>query len=400
MHKHLLALWSIALLPGLLISGNSPAADWVPVKDAEILRALFSDTVMTATLKDDTQASSRYNSDGSGELSAWGAKFERQWKVEDGGACLLIDQRWRCFDIEQDSASENSYRGTVRDTGEQIVFQVSGKKIESEGAETSGAGGAVAPSADEIAKELANPNTPLANVSLKIKHTSFEGDISGADDQDQTEIKFQPSLPFPLENGDLIIFRPLIQATIDKPMFDPAESDNFSEDSGFGDFGYDLVYGTVNKETGGVTAFGVVGAIPIGEDDFTTDRWTLGPSTLLGKISKTRVYGLFARHQWDFAGSGDADISITNLQPIYVHLPGGGWSITTAPDMVYDHETEDWTIPVNLSTSKTTIINGRPWQFAVEADYFVEQPDEFGPDWSVQFTVTPVMENIFARWFK
>ena len=51
-----------------------------------------------------------------------------------------------------------------------------------------------------------------------------------------------------------------------------------------------------------------------------------------------------------------------------------------------------------MSTGKTVVLNGRPWKFDVEINYFVEQPDAFGPEWFVGLNVTPVVENVFASW--
>ena len=36
----------------------------------------------------------------------------------------------------------------------------------------------------------------------------------------------------------------------------------------------------------------------------------------------------------------------------------------------------------------------------MELNYYVEQPDAFGPDWQVEFSVTPVVKNMLANWFK
>ena len=68
--------------------------------------------------------------------------------------------------------------------------------------------------------------------------------------------------------------------------------------------------------------------------------------------------------------------------------------------MNYDHNTNDWTIPINLQFGKTIIANGRPWKLAMELNYHVEQPDLFGPDLMIGFSVTPVVKNRIASWFK
>jgi hypothetical protein len=32
-------------------------------------------------------------------------------------------------------------------------------------------------------------------------------------------------------------------------------------------------------------------------------------------------------------------------------------------------------------------------------NYYVDHPDEFGPEWMVSFSVVLVVENVFAKWF-
>ena len=53
----------------VLTISNAGAEAWEPVTGADKLSALFSGTVMTATLKADVTAIATYNSDGSGELN-------------------------------------------------------------------------------------------------------------------------------------------------------------------------------------------------------------------------------------------------------------------------------------------------------------------------------------------
>jgi len=68
--------------------------------------------------------------------------------------------------------------------------------------------------------------------------------------------------------------------------------------------------------------------------------------------------------------------------------------------MTYDHEINEWTIPLSFSFGKTVILNERPWKLGMEINYYVEQPDAFGPEWMISFSIAPVVENVFAKWFK
>ena len=52
--------------------------------------------------------------------------------------------------------------------------------------------------ADEVAKSLSNPNTPLASLNFENGFTWYKGDLPGADDQTTYRLLFQPVLPFPL----------------------------------------------------------------------------------------------------------------------------------------------------------------------------------------------------------
>ena len=68
------------------------------------------------------------------------------------------------------------------------------------------------------------------------------------------------------------------------------------------------------------------------------------------------------------------------------------------PIMTYNHETEEWTVPLHLTAGKTIIINKRPWKFSIDLNYYVERPDSIAPEWMVGFNVAPVVKNIFAKW--
>ena len=47
-------------------------------------------------------------------------------------------------------------------------------------------------SAQEAARELANPNTPLANLTLRSQFRAFDGDLPSAGDQESFTLLFQP----------------------------------------------------------------------------------------------------------------------------------------------------------------------------------------------------------------
>ena len=251
--------------------------------------------------------------------------------------------------------------------------------------------------ADEIAQELANPNTPLATLNFKLQFRQFKGDLADADNQDGTTLLFQPSLPFPLDNGDLLLFRPAIPIISDQPIFNGTD---FDGESGIGDIVFDLAYAPKN-DSGLLIAYGLVASLPTAtEDALGSDRYTLGPEYLIGKITPKYVIGAFPSHRWDIGGSGDQSISLTSVQLFGTMIPGGGWNYGTNPIITYDWESEQATIPVNFNFGRTVIWGSSPWKLSMEFNYYIEQADEFGPDWMVGFNVSPVVRNGVVEWFK
>lgn len=385
----------------LLFTNGSAAQDWQPYQGEENLQRLVSGTVLERMLRDDVKAVGRYHSDGTGVLEAWGESFPRQWEIRgDTQICVQFGQEEQCSTFEKATDQEDLFRATVVGTGEIVEFSLREGAASATGdTQVTGAGGAVEPSAAEIAKSLANPNTPLASQTLKFQYRLFDGDLPGASDESGTMLLYQPTFPFPLDNGASIFFRPAFPVMFDQPVYDVVEGD-FDSESGLGDIGFDLVYGRTT-ETGFLWALGVVSTLPTAtEDTLGADRWSLGPEILIGKSIDKVVLGALAGYQTDIAGSGDADVSLTTVNAWFTYLPGGGWNVSTAPIMSYDHENSQWTLPLNLTVGKTVIWNGRPWKLSAEVNYFVEQPDAFGPDWMFGINIAPVVENVFARMFR
>jgi len=268
------------------------------------------------------------------------------------------------------------------------------------------------PTNDEIAKELANPNTVLTSLKLQIQYFSFDGDLPRADDQDMVKLFFQPTLPFPLANGKTLWVRPGLPFVIDQPVFD-ADSRRLGSKSGLGDMTLDVQYGTT-LENGFLWSIGFSSTFPTASDDLGSEQWALGPGLQLGRVTAKSVFGVFANHQWDIAGDGksspelpylrqvdsEAEISLTAIQLFGVFVPGGGWSVGSMPIMTYNHESEDWMVPLHFTAGKTFIINGRPWKFSLDLNYYVERPDAIAPKWMVGFNIAPVVQNKLANWFK
>lgn len=248
--------------------------------------------------------------------------------------------------------------------------------------------------AEKAAKELANPNTAYASLNLKIQH--YSGYENGGSSFSTT---FQPALPFPLDNGDKVIFRPAISYINNN--FTEGYSGSKIDSSGVSDISFDLAYATsLGGDPTNLLATGVFATLPTGSSSLTGDQFAAGPELFLGKLSKERIFGALNTHQWGFANDGStSDINRTGVQLIYVEILGGGWTAGSAPQMSYDWNTDQVEIPLNFMVSKTTVLAGRPWKFAIEATYYVEKDEKVRPDFMIGFNITPVVENKLADLF-
>ncbi|MCZ8499619.1 hypothetical protein O9929_23905 [Vibrio lentus] len=44
-------------------------------------------------------------------------------------------------------------------------------------------------------------------------------------------------------------------------------------------------------------------------------------------------------------------------------------------------------------------MNGRPWKFGIEANYYIEKDEKARPDFMLSFNISPVVENKLASLF-
>jgi hypothetical protein len=382
----------------LALPATAYAENWQPVT-GDALRSVFSDTVQTAELGGGSKAVAQYNADGSGELVAWGDTFARSWKLDGGDlVCILIDNKNQCWRVEQNADKPDEYRGTKLSTDESVIFTVSKQQADIEAPPKTQEGSAAQPSAAEMAQKLANPTNPIMTIGNNVDLVTFKGDLPDAEEQSSVRYLFQTSFPFKLSDGKGTVFiRPAIPIFFNEPVpVGPGEYD--SKGVELGDIGFDFSYGNTTK-TGWIYGGGMVGTLPTATDDaLGKDKWAFGPEALFGKIGKWGAALGLVTHQWDVGGSGEAKINATSLTYVYAFAVGGGWQISAAPVITYDHEAlsgDELNLPLGIGIAKTSIIKGRPWKFQVQYWNYVEGNDAFGPEHLVRFSVSPV---ISAPW--
>ncbi len=260
-------------------------------------------------------------------------------------------------------------------------------------------------SADEVAKELANPNNDLAKLSFKNRYTWYDGDLPNANKQDNYTLLFQPIFPFGLGhaangNKQVLFVRPAVPLLVEQPVFNASKRD-FDGVTALGDIGFDLAYAETAKD-GFLWAAGLVGSLPTASDSqVASGQWRFGPEALVGKLYKWGTLAIFPSHLWDVGGwNNEKGFSQTSIQPIFQYVMGGGWTVGTKGIYVYDWKAKQWSAPIHANVAKTVKLGSTPWQFELEVNYYAERPDPFAPQWMVSFNVTPVVHNFIEDMFK
>jgi len=168
-----------------------------------------------------------------------------------------------------------------------------------------------------------------------------------------------------------------------------------SEGVDFGDISFDASLAK-SLSSGIVLLGGLAGTLPTATNEsLGLDQWLVGPEVAVAMVRPWGVLGALISHQWDVAGEDDYDTSITGGQYFYAFNLKDGWQINGSPTFSYNHEASsgnEWTLPLGIGTSKTTFIGGRPWKFGLQCWYYIESPDNFGPQCQIRFTVSPVVK--------
>lgn len=235
-------------------------------------------------------------------------------------------------------------------------------------------------SADDLAKQLSNPVSSLISVPIQ-----FNDEFNvGPDDGWKSTTNVQPVFPFGISDNWNLISRTILPVIVQKDVYGPGSSQ-----SGLGDIVQSVFFSPKAPTARGGLIWGVgpVLLLPTGSNDFGAKRWGAGPTGVVLKQQGAVTYGALVNHIRDFAGSGTADIKLTLLQPFISYSLGGGRTLSLNSEATYDHNAEQWTIPVNAAYSKVLKLGDQLVSIGGGAKVYVHGPDN-APHWGVRFSFT------------
>jgi hypothetical protein len=385
-----------ALLISFALSPLVNADNWQPMTGADTLQQLVSGATAEIELQPGVTAVGKYHADGTAEIEAWNETFRRTWEVKGDDQVCYSDVETNCFSFEKNLDDPAEFRSSNVATGEVFVFRVTDAETDTFTRETPAGneGGLGSPSAAEVAAALSDPNTNMGSMNFQFDYISYDGDIPGASSASAWRMLFQPSLPYKLNETTNLFIRPAIPVIFSQDVPQPDGSFS-SEGVDLGDIGFDFSVGKTLP--GGIVLLGgLAGTLPTATNDsLGLDQWLLGPEAAVAMVRKWGVLGVLVSHQWDIAGEDDYDTSITGGQYFYAFNLKDGWQINASPTFSYNHEASSgnkWTFPLGIGASKTSLFGGRPWKFGLQYWHYVKSPDNFGPDYQIRFSVSPVIK--------
>ena len=243
----------------------------------------------------------------------------------------------------------------------------------------------------EVAAQL---NNPVGNLwQLVMQNDTIIRDIEGfGDNQVLNNFKFQPVMPIPLTDEWRVIVRPVFSLNAyDIPQVDGS----FDTDFGLGDTVFLTAFSNSRLSSKWQYGFGPTWMFPTATDDTLGARkWAVGPGgalVYLGRGAGDVIVGGLVQHWKSFAGPGDADVNLTDIQYVFKYNVTDTFAVGFAPNIQYDWETDDLSLPVGGGLDWTLKIGGVHMKLAMEAHYYPVTFDGFDNQWNFRLLLSPVL---------
>ena len=138
------------------------------------------------------------------------------------------------------------------------------------------------------------------------------------------------------------------------------------------------------------------------------EKWSAGPAALVVRLGNSFGdpssiegwnMGVLAQQWWDFAGDGDRDnVSQSDIQYFINYKYNATQLIGMTPNIRINWEesgSDRFSVPVGLGTIGLFRWGNFAVRYGIEAQYFVNQPDDFGPEWNFKLFLAPIAPNPF-----
>jgi hypothetical protein len=252
---------------------------------------------------------------------------------------------------------------------------------------------------EELGKKLNNPISSVWNITTQSNMYFSKGNLSPAY-RGQFVFNFQPVLPIPLTKDWTLIPRPVIPIMANPYItgLNPATgSPEWSRTGGFGDIA--LVTILSPNIPGVILGAGPTFIFPTAPTyDLGQGKFQMGPSVVVGFISKHWVGGIFPQHWWSVAGTRSTPVTNqTNIQYFLFRMLPGAWQVGFTPNILINWRADgrnQVTFPLGLGVGRTFKLGGVPIQSTLEFQWMPVYPDDFGQRFNIRFVFKPVLPSL------
>ena len=271
----------------------------------------------------------------------------------------------------------------------------------------------------QLGEAMANPLSHLWLMFSQNDTIWYEGSILdrlNEHDKVQNSTIVMPVMPMQLTEQWKAIFRPVIPIN----SFDTVDNVGLSTDAvpsvtgvdfdrhtGLGDIVLWTAFSDHYKPPF-VYGFGPTIMLPTATDDqLGTGKWSAGPMGLAMSITDKWIIGGVAQHWWSMGGDDNIgvdtslgrvqvdrpDVNLTDFQYIIRYRVDAATNIGCAPNIRYNWETEQLTLPIGIGADTLIKIGKLPVKIGAEFYYFLESDDDFGQEWQIRLLFVPVLPS-------
>ena len=164
-----------------------------------------------------------------------------------------------------------------------------------------------------------------------------------------------------------------------------------------------------NRDDGFIWGVGPTFQVPTATQDVLgSEKWSAGPAAIVARLGSkfgepgsidSWNLGFLSQHWWDFAGDDDREgFNQSNIQYFINYKYNATQLIGMTPNILINWKesgSDRFSVPVGLGTIGFFRWGKVPVRWGVELQYYVQQPDNFGPDWNFKVFLAPIAPNPF-----
>jgi len=219
-----------------------------------------------------------------------------------------------------------------------------------------------------LARETQNPVGSLISVPMQFNFNTG-GDL---EDRAFFNLNLQPVIPFKLSTNWNVIARTIV------PL-DSLPGPDQTRFSGVGDI-QQQIFITPAKPGGLIWGLGPTFSFPTATSSpVETGTWGGGFAAVVVKMTGPFVLGGLVSQIWPMTDAGgDPETNLLTMQPAVNYNIRDGWAMSFSPIITANWNApagNEWTVPLGVGITKTTVFNRRPMNIGVTYYYNLKRSD-------------------------